>query len=76
MDKNIVYGDESGFAYSMARTHGYTPKGQKCYGVKDFGNKNRTNAIGVLYNGNLICVGLLTVISIQAYILNGLKMTY
>lgn len=58
MDKNIVYGDESGFAYSMPRTHGYTPKGQKCYGVKEFGNKNRTNAIGALYNGNLICVGL------------------
>ena len=26
--------------------------------LKNFGNKNRTNAIGASYNGNLICVGL------------------
>lgn len=42
----------------MPRTHGYSYKGVRSYGVKDFGNKNRTNVLGALHNNNLICIGL------------------
>ena len=56
--RNIVYGDESGFAYHTPRTHGYSIKGDRCYGIKDFSNKKRTNVIGALYGKDLICLGL------------------
>lgn len=45
----IVYIDESGFAYDMPRTHGYSTSRQRCYGKHDYwGAKGRTNAIGAL----------------------------
>ena len=47
-NKQIVYIDESGFAHDMPRTHGYSLKGERCYGKHDWGAKGRTNAIGAL----------------------------
>ena len=42
----------------MARTHGYAPKGVKCYGKRDWGAKGRTNAIGALLGMSLLTVSL------------------
>ena len=50
--------DESGFAHSMPRTHGYSFKGQRCYGNHDWGAKGRTNVIGALFAGTLLTVSL------------------
>lgn len=44
----------------MPRTHGYSCKGQRCYGKHDWGAKGRTNAIGALIDSTLIAIGLLT----------------
>lgn len=59
-EKPIVYIDESGFAHDMPRTHGYSDKGQRCYGAHDWGAKGRTNAIGGLIGSALIAIGLVT----------------
>ena len=40
--------DESGFAQDMPRTHGYSPRGERCYGVHDWHAKGRINAIGAI----------------------------
>jgi transposase len=58
--KTIVYIDESGFAQDMPRTHGYSRKGWRCYGIHDWGAKGRTNAIGALVGKTLLTVVLLT----------------
>lgn len=42
----------------MPRTHGYTPIGHRCHGVKDWHAKGRTNAIGALIGKALLTVGL------------------
>lgn len=57
-EKPIVYIDESGFAKDMPRTHGYSSRGKRCEGVKDWHSKGRTNAIGALLRGVLLTVGL------------------
>jgi transposase len=44
----------------MPRTHGYAPKGKRCYGVHDWGAKGRTNAIGALIGWTLLTVILLS----------------
>lgn len=44
----------------MPRTHGYSIKGQRCYGKHDWGAKGRTNAIGALLGSTIIAIGLLT----------------
>lgn len=54
----IVYIDESGFSHDMPRTHGYSKKGQRCYGTHDWGAKGRTNAIGALIGATLLTVSL------------------
>lgn len=54
----LVYVDESGFAHDMPRTHGYSTKGKRCYGVQDWGAKGRTNVIGALVGGVLLTLGL------------------
>ena len=54
----IVFIDESGFAHSMPRTHGYASKGQRCFGVHDWGAKGRTNVIGALLGSVLLTVSL------------------
>jgi transposase len=42
----------------MPRTHGYALKGQRCFGVHDWGAKGRTNVIGALLGGILLTVSL------------------
>jgi hypothetical protein len=59
-DKQIVYIDESGFAPDMPRTHGYSIKGQRCYGTHDWGAKGRTNAIGALIGKAIVAIGLIS----------------
>ena len=54
----IIYLDESGFSHDMPRTHGYAPKGQRCFGNHDWGARGRTNAIGALINHSLLTVSL------------------
>ena len=44
----VVYLDESGFAVDMPRTHGYSPKGERCHAVKDWHARGRVNAIGAI----------------------------
>ena len=56
--KPIVYIDESGFADDMPRTHGYSTKGDRCYGKKDWNAKGRTNVIGAQLGGELVSLGL------------------
>lgn len=43
----------------MPRTHGYSAKGQRCYGRQDWGAKGRTNVIGALIGKTLLCTCLL-----------------
>jgi transposase len=38
----------------MPRSHGYAPRGQRCYGIHDWNAKGRTNVIGALLNKNLL----------------------
>jgi DDE superfamily endonuclease len=59
-DQTIVYIDESGFAHDMKRTHCYSKKGERCYGIQDWGAKGRTNAIGALIGKTLLTVMLIT----------------
>lgn len=42
----------------MPRTHGYSLKGQRCYGTHDWGAKGRTNVIGALLAGTLLTVSM------------------
>ena len=39
----IAYVDESGFAHSMPRTHGYSRMGKGCYGSCDWNARGRKN---------------------------------
>ncbi|MGG2141923.1 transposase [Symbiopectobacterium sp. RP] len=50
--------DESGFSHDTPRTHGYSPKGQRCFGLKNGGAKGRTNVIGALLGTTLFAIGL------------------
>lgn len=54
----IVYTDESGFVHSAPRTHGYSVKGQRCYGVHDWHPSKRTNVIGALVDKSLLTVSI------------------
>ena len=42
----------------MPRTHGYSLKGQRCYGQRAWGERGRINAIGAVLNNQLITVSL------------------
>lgn len=42
----------------MPRNHGYSLKGERCFGIHDWGAKGRTNAIRALLNKQLLIVGL------------------
>ncbi len=42
----------------MPRTHGYAPKGQRCYGTRDWHAKGRTNVIGALLGATLLTIWL------------------
>lgn len=65
----VVSIDESGFAQDMPRTHGYAPRGQRCTGCHDWHAKGRINAIGALFRGALLSVGL-TASNVDADIFN------
>ena len=54
----IIYVDESGFALDAPRTHGYTQKGQRCYGTRDWHAKGRVNAIGAILDFEFLSVEL------------------
>lgn len=54
----LIYIDESGFAHDMPRTHGYALKGQRCWGIHNWGAKGRTNVIGALLGSVLLTVSL------------------
>ncbi|WP_231853077.1 IS630 family transposase [Xenorhabdus poinarii] len=56
--KSIVYLDESGFAQSMPRTHGYSAKGLRCFGTHDWHAKSRINAIGAIIKKTFITLSL------------------
>ena len=51
----IIYLDESVFAHDMPRTHGYSPRGERCFGRHARG---RVNALGAMISGVLLTVGL------------------
>lgn len=38
----------------MPRTHGYAPKGQRCFGTHDWHARGRTNVIGALLGTSLL----------------------
>ena len=42
----------------MPRTHGVSKIGTRCYGIRNFGQKKRTNVIGALSAGTLLAVSL------------------
>lgn len=54
----IVYLDESGFALDSPRTHGYSRKGRRCYGKKDWHARGRLNAIGAITDFEFLTVTL------------------
>ena len=54
----IVYLDESGFKSHEQRPYGYSKRGTACYGSYNWQLKNQTNAIGAIYQGRLLGVGL------------------
>jgi transposase len=56
--KVIVFTDESGFVHNAPRTHGYSVKGKRCYGVHDWHPSKRTNVIGALVGKSLLTVSL------------------
>lgn len=56
--RNIAYLDESGFAVDSPRTHGYTTKGERCYGLHNWHEKGRLNAIGAIIDFELIAITL------------------
>ena len=56
--KPIIYLDESGFSHDMPRTHGYSKRGKRCYGIQDWGAKGRTNIIGVMVGASLLTASL------------------
>ena len=58
MSRTIVYIDESGFAHDMPRLYGYSTRGTRCYGTRDWGAKGRTNVIGALVDKELVSVEL------------------
>ena len=42
----------------MPRTHGYSLKGRRCYGLRAWGERGRINAIGALRDNQLLTVSL------------------
>ena len=44
----------------MPRTHGYAPRGKRCFGTHDWQARGRINVIGALLGTALLTVGLFT----------------
>ncbi len=53
----------------MLRTHFYAPRGQRCYGKRNWNARGRINVIGALLAGVLLTVGL-TEENVDAQIFN------
>jgi len=58
LGRPVVYLDESGFALDMLRTHGCTPRGQRCFGAQDWHARGRVNVIWALLGKVLSSIGL------------------
>ena len=56
--KPLIYIDESGFAHDMPRTHGYSLKGKRCFGIQDWNAKGRVNVIDALLGRILLTTWL------------------
>jgi hypothetical protein len=54
----MIYLDESGFARDTPRTHGYSKKGERCYGSHDWNANGRTNAIGAIVGLTFLTLSL------------------
>ncbi len=54
----VVYLDESGFAFDSPRIRGYSSKGRRCLGTKDWHARGRLNAIGAILNFDFLTVDL------------------
>ena len=57
----VAYVDESGFAHSMPRTHGYSRMGKRCYGSCDWNARGRKNVIAALYESSIIGCGIIDI---------------
>ena len=55
-NRHIVHLDESGFALDAPRTHGYTLRGERCYGSWDWHARGQLNAIGAIINFKFLTV--------------------
>ena len=58
--RNIVYVDESGFAKDMPRLHGYSRRGERCYGTHNWHERGRVNAIGAILAGVFLTCSLVS----------------
>ncbi|WP_323872419.1 IS630 family transposase, partial [Xenorhabdus doucetiae] len=56
--KQIVYLDESGFEQSMPRTHGYSLKGSRCFGLHDWQHKGRVNVMGAIIKNTFVTLSV------------------
>lgn len=56
--RTVVYLDESGFACDLPRTHGYSLRGERCFGEHDWHARGRTNVIGAILNNRFLAVCL------------------
>ena len=55
----IAYVDESGFAHSMPRTHGYSRMGKRRYGSCEWNTRGRKNVVAALYESSIIGCGII-----------------
>ncbi len=69
-DDNIIE-DESGFAQNMPRTHGYSYRGKRCYGVQDWHAKGRIDVISAMVRFVFLTIGLLKTILTAMYFMHG-----
>ncbi|WP_420497880.1 transposase [Xenorhabdus khoisanae] len=53
-----MYLDESGFAQSMPRIHGYSEKGLRCFGTHDWYAKGRINVIGAIRENTFVTLSV------------------
>ena len=56
--KTIISIEENGFVHDMPRTHGYSAKGKRCYGIHNWNAKGRANVIGAIINFTFLTLGM------------------
>jgi hypothetical protein len=54
----VIYMDESGFSVDAPRDRGYSFKGKRCYGSKDWHSRGRVNAIGAVHHFKIVNICL------------------